>query len=129
MRSRYNPIIILTPQQSGVPQATNSKNHLVLSTAFKAAGVKFRHCTGVYKGEKEPSYMIELTDENLEVALKIGREFSQESILVMDEDGKGELRYLRKEGIKKLGFLKLTKSKPEGDYTFVNDTNEYITFS
>ncbi len=128
MRSQYNPILILSAYQVSETQATNSKNHIVLGNSFKSAGVKFRYCTGVYKGTKEPSFMIDNNPDNLEVAIKIAQQFDQESILQMDNEGKAQLIFLKNRPKKTLGFINVSNIEPEGDYTYVNDTQEYVTF-
>lgn len=130
MKSQYKPIIILSAFKTGVTQSNNCKNHLTLGTAFDKAGISYRRCVGVYCGSKEPSFIIDNTPDNLEVALKCAYEFSQESILVMDNEGRGKLVYTKgPKTSKQIGFIKVTDSKPNGDYTQVNDTNEYFTFN
>jgi hypothetical protein len=128
MKSQYKPILILSAYQISETQANNDKNHLLLGTSFKAAGVAFRYCTGVYKGAKEPSFMIENNPDNLEVAIKIAQQFDQESILQMDNEGRAQLIFLRPRAKEILGFIRVSSIKPEGDYTYVNDTQEYVTF-
>ena len=128
MKSQYKPILILSAYQISETQATNSKNHLLLGTSFKSAGVKFRHCTGVCKGAKEPSFIIDNNPDNLEVAIKIAQQFDQESILQMDNEGRAQLIFLKNRPKKVLGFISVSNIEPEGDYTYVNDTQEYVTF-
>lgn len=128
MRMRYQPKIILSVQKFNVDQGENSRNHLALQGALKEMGLQYRLTYGRHQGQEESSVVLDYREHTLEVAMQIAREFDQDSILLIDEDGKGVLRYLTGRKDVKLGSMKVSDTKPNGDYTYFYDTREYLSF-
>ena len=129
MRSQYNPIIIISTDKLTNSQGTNSKNYIQFLASLELGGISYRRCRGLYDGHVERSFILENTPENLKLAKQTAKFYNQESILIMDNEGKGELLYPEKGITESLGKLNVTTEKPQGDYTKVLDTCQYFTFN
>ena len=129
MRSQYNPIIIISTDKTTRSRGTNSKNYIQFLESLELSGTPYRRCRGTYDGHEERFFILEHTPENLILAKKTAIFYKQESIPIMDNEGKGELFYIETGVFRKLGSLNVTTEQPQGDYTKVLDTQQYFTFS
>ena len=129
MRSQYNPIIVFSSDRYDVSQETNSRNYIKAYDSLAASTTPFRRGVGSYGGHEERSFIIELSKENLSIAMEMCLAFNQESYLVMDNEGKAAICYMDGRESKKLNSINVTNSKPQGDYTYLPDVGQYFTFS
>lgn len=128
MRMRYEPRIFLSVSQALKSARQNEMNHTHFKNSLKVLKVHALTTQGVYNNVTEQSFLLSDTPKNRNIALQAMELYKQECILIMDEDGIG--RYLYNDGtMEKLGRLKVTPNKPVGvPYTYVYETNDYITF-
>jgi len=128
MRSPYTPLIILSTQQLGIDKFINHTNHITLVSSLDLAKKPYLIAQGVYDGHSEMSIILENNPENELIAMEIANQFDQECILLTDNEGTGILKYLDGRDTVKLGSINVSGKKPDGDYTYVGNTGEYITF-
>lgn len=129
MRSQYNPIIVFSSDSVNVDMATNSRNYMKAYDSLAASTTPFRRTTGRYRGYEERSFILDYSEENLSIAKEMCLAFNQESYLILDNEGKASVHYIGGGESTDLGSIKVTNSKPQGDYTYVPDVGQYFTFS
>ena len=95
---------------------------------------KVFYAIGVYKGKKEASLGVIIDDEtSVEILETQANYFQQESILYLDNEGKGTLVTLRDpetSTYKSLGEYVVSDKEPmKADYTYIPSTETYFYFN
>lgn len=95
MRTQYKNIAILSAELSHLDDYVNAHRHMQLKGILQDLGLSSQEVTGVYKGTKERSLIVLLPDfETQQVVVDIAlKTFSQESILVRDNENHARLIY------------------------------------
>lgn len=98
------------------------EDHILLHE--KLTKSQFKTLQGMYKGESETSYLVDADFKNL--ALKLAKEYNQESILFIDETREAYLIYMNNSAEKvHIGSFQATKSvKGHDAYTIDLETNK-----
>jgi homospermidine synthase len=121
-------VIIFSVFQSKTDEHSDYKNTGFVQKQFKACNIPFKLVQGVYKGNKELSFIIDLKYQN--AAMELARQYNQESVLVVDSIGKATLKYLPMsiESDTSLGYFQETTetiAKSHDAYTYDIDTGIY----
>lgn len=126
MRSNYKSFVVCSVSQHDNNDA-DLENSRYFTKALTILGIPFKPVIGYYNNKNELSFMLEYSDFNMEIVRQVMRQFNQESILYMDNEGTGYLIYSdgKQENI---GKLTLLDSVPLGDYTYIPDSQEYFIF-
>lgn len=104
--------------------------HSSMKHILNMNNLNFQVVNGVYKGQSELSFMVELTDKcNLDFFKTMGRLFQQESILYVNDDSDAYLVFTEDEASDKIGKMQIV-SKEEAEsndaYTHVTSTDTYL---
>lgn len=112
---------------NGEDAAIDNVQHLMGAKLLRHAGARITEALGVYKGTAEQSWVVEVGDPRVAVAVSFtALRFNQESVLAVNDKGEAALVYLTKEPgkypeIVKLGVLvEVTEEQAAGrDHTQV----------
>ena len=121
-----SPKIFISTDRHDVPQGTNSSNFITFHESLTLAGKPFRVARGRYQGIEERSFVLEHSIENMGIALESAKVFNQDSILVLDNEGRGTLVYIDGRPDEVIGFINVGTERPQGDFTKIG--SQYITF-
>lgn len=128
MRMRYTPKIFLSVDSVGLTNEETVNRHFQFNRVAQSLKLDCQQVTGKYNGVQETSYLMPDTEQNRRIAMQAMEEFNQECILLQCEEGFGTLLY--KDGTrKKIGSMKVSNTKPQGDYTYIAQSREYVTFN
>ncbi len=127
MRSMYAPKIFLSVESEGIDNRERGLRHRSFNMVLDKLKIKHLMVTGKYNGTQETSYIIADNEQNRKIAMQAMEFYKQECILLLDNEGFGNLLYPDNTE-KRIGAMKVKTIKPQGDYTYLSDSQEYVTF-
>jgi hypothetical protein len=120
--------IIFSVFQNGYSIDENYINTIRMEKELKRSKIEFKALQGMYKGIHEESFAIDL--KWLNEALALTQRFNQESVLIVDQDGRATLKYLPtnlKPDVNLGYFIQVSesKAKTQDAYTYDMDSETY----
>ena len=127
MRSQYIPKIYLSVEHPDLSTDDNKMRTSAFAMTLYRLKIKSLRTNGKYNDTSEASFILEDNEKNRNIAMQAMAFYKQECILVSDNEGFGTLLY-HNGNKKEIGKLKVSNTRPKGDFTQVDSTKEYITF-
>ena len=106
MRDVKRKCIIISAESSVRNDFNNKQNTDVLERYLEKYNYAYKPLIGHYKGVNECSFLVEYTDERLDMLLAWADVLDQESILKLDQDRNASLYYVNTGEEVKIGALK-----------------------
>ena len=91
MRAQYTPFLIISASQDNISR--NAELSCQLASELIASEIKHKRCVGVYKGDKETSFLLKDNKKNRAIVEYFLAKYSQECYLEMSNEGRGSLVY------------------------------------
>lgn len=135
MRVQKQHVVLLSAYTHMLNNVENKMRHHKLKARIeKLFPNRVFETQGVYKGESEESLGVIIDgQDDVEILETQANYFQQESILYLDNEGRGTLVTLRDpetSTYKNLGFYVVSDKKPmKDDYTFIPSTETYFYFN
>lgn len=120
--------IFLSAELSTLDRAENVRRTAILSGHLIMKGYNFRPLTGYYKGQKEQSFAVEVNGKELVELINLAKNFTQESVLIVDEKNGASLAFLSTNKKMKIGKFKIASrevAEKQDNYSFDPSTGRY----
>lgn len=112
-------VVIFSVYQNNQVEDHNYLNTVKARGQLNESGVEYQNCLGVYNKKAELSMILEI--DYTDLAEMISSEYKQESVLIVEDDGRASLKFLNSNKVEYIGvFTQVEMSEAvKQDYTKV----------
>lgn len=131
MRAQYKPCIIFSVDKADYDHKHNVMARIQACNDMHRMGIKFEVVLGVYQGDEETSYIV--TDmSKVPIILGMAKKFSQESVLLRDNENNCTLKFFDgrpMQSIGKLNEVSVEQAMASNAYTYSYSLKKYFVCS
>lgn len=123
----FQPIIIFSVYKNNKNEFANLDNHKKTIDLLNKNNISFKEIEGSYNGYKEKSLLVLDNIDNLILVNELVKKFNQESILLVDSNRHGILKFINKNT--PLGKMNSSKNMPNlNAYSYDNQNKIFYFF-